>query len=200
MLASDRGDECILAQQSSARLMTRISFFATKNDLLLALCDLEAKRKIKYTRAGRIEGPEPQVWETGANLPGLGRAAGDQAVDCDSFLILDGASVVAVVSQETRNGDDRYDLEQAQNPDSVIVYVGGEWVDGSLISGGAATNSETPLSQSLMRAIHSGIKKHFSRVQAFWVGPEALASLRAGKRLTYAVQSPPEYDLFGKVA
>jgi len=175
--------------------MKRISFFATKNDLLLVLCELEAKRKVKYTRAGRIEGPEYQVWESGASLPRLGRAAGDQAVACDSFLILDGASAITVVSQEMRNGDDRYDVDQARNPDSVTLNVGGEWVDGSLISGGATTNSETPISQSLMRAIHSGIKKHFTRVQAFWVGPEALASLRAGKRLTYAVQSPPEYDL-----
>jgi hypothetical protein len=175
--------------------MKRISFFATKNDLLLVLCELEAKRKVKYTRAGRIEGPEYQAWESGAYLPGLGFAAADQSVACDSFLILDGASAVTVTSQEMLSGDDRFDVDQARNPDSVNLNVGGEWVDGSLISGSATTNSETPVSQSLMRAIHSGIKKHFTRVQAFWVGPDALASLRAGKRLTYAVQSPPEYDL-----
>ncbi len=175
--------------------MKRISFFATKNDLLSALCDLEAKRKIKYTRAGRIEGPEFQVWESGANLPGLGRAAGDQAITCDAFLIVDGASVVTVVLQEMLNGDDRYDLEQARNPDSVILNVGGEWVDGSLISGSATTISDSTVSQSLMRTLHSGIKRHFTRIRGFWVGPEALAELRAGKRLTYAVESPPEYDL-----
>ena len=93
------------------------------------------------------------------------------------------------------NGDDRYDVDQATNPNSVILNAGGEWVDGSLISGGVTTISVSPISQWLMRAVHSGIKKHFTRVQAFWVGPEALAALRSGKRLTYAVQSPPEYDL-----
>ena len=175
--------------------MKRISFFATKDDLLLVLCELEAKRQIKYTRAGMLKESEPEVWESAFALPGLGRAAGDQSVACDSFLIFDGASTVNVVSQEMLNGDDRYDVDQATNPNSVILNAGGEWVDGSLISGGVTTISVSPISQWLMRAVHSGIKKHFTRVQAFWVGPEALAALRSGKRLTYAVQSPPEYDL-----
>lgn len=175
--------------------MKRISFFATKDDLLLVLCELESKRQIKYARTGLLKGPEPELWDAGTNLPGLGRAAGDQAVACDSFLIFDKTSTVNMVLKAMRNGDDRYDVDQAKNPDSVVLNVGGEWVDGSLISGGVATISESPASQSLMRAIHSGIKKHFTRVQAFWVGPEALAALRSGRRLTYAVQSPPEYDL-----
>jgi len=175
--------------------MKRVPFFATKNDLLLVLCELEAKRKIKYTRAGLIKGPTPEMWESGANLPDLGRAAGDQAVACDTFLILDGASTADVISRGTFNGEYRYDVDQGKNPNSVILNVGGEWVDGSLISGGVATISSSPISQSLMRAIHSAVKKHFTRVQAFWVGPEALAALRSGKRLTYAVQSPRNYDL-----
>lgn len=175
--------------------MKRISFFATKNDLLLVLREFEAKRRIKYTRAGRLGGPKSQIWESAPNLPGLGRAAGDQAVACDSFLVFDCSSSINVVSREMLNGDDRYDVEQARNPDSVVLNVGGEWVDGSLISGGAATNSSSSISQSMMRAIYLSIRKHFTRVQAFWVGPEALAALRRGKRLTYAVQSPPEYDL-----
>ena len=175
--------------------MKRIPFFATRNDLLLVLSELEEKRQIKYTRAGRQEGSESRVWESGANLPGLGRAAGDQAVACDSFLIFDGICTINVVSREMLSGDDRYDVDQGENPNTVILNVGGEWIDGSLISGSVTTVSASPISQSLMRTLHSGIKKHFTRVRAFWVGPEALSALRSGKRLTYAVQSPPEYDL-----
>lgn len=175
--------------------MTRVYFFATKDDLLLVLGWLEAKMSVKYTRRGMLPGPEPEVWKSGADIPGLGRAAGDQAVSCDFFLIVDAPSAVNVVSRPMLNGERRYDVEQPGNPDSVLLNVGGEWDDGSLISGSVMTISQSNISQGLMRAIHNGVKKHFTRVRAYWVGPEALVWLRSGKRLTYAVQSPPEYDL-----
>ena len=110
--------------------MKRIYFFATKNDLLLVLGALEARKQIKYTRAGMLAGPEPELWKSGADLPGLGKAAGDQAVSCDFFLILDEASSVNVVTQRMFNGEIRYDVEQPANPNSVILNVGGEWADG----------------------------------------------------------------------
>jgi hypothetical protein len=175
--------------------MVRIYFFAMRNDLLLILGKLEAKRHVKYTRRGRLEGPEPETWNSAADLPKLGRATGDQHVACDPFLIMEGNSPIRVETMTMRDGDDRFDVEQRLNPDSIIFFPGGEWADGALISGSFTTISKSPLSQSLMRTVHSGIKKHFTRVQAFWVGPEALVAFRSGRRLAYAIQSPPEYDL-----
>lgn len=177
--------------------MKRISFFATKGDLLSLFLELEAKRQVKYYRAGRIlDEPKFQMWLSGADLPKLGKAAGDQAGTCDSFIVLERSSAINVVEQEMVNGTKRCDLDQRTNPDSVILSVGGEWIDGSLISGGLSTASPSAISQRLMRSFQSAIKKKsFTRVQAFWVGPEALGALRSGKRLSYAIQSPPEYDL-----
>jgi hypothetical protein len=46
-----------------------------------------------------------------------------------------------------------------------------------------------------MKRFYTAIRKRFTKVRAFWVGPEALALLHAGKRLTAATQCPPEFDL-----
>ena len=175
--------------------MVRIYFFAMRNDLLLALDKLEAKGSVMYTRCGRLDGPNPEIWKFAVDLPKLGQATGDQHVACDPFLIMEKDSPIRVQTMTMHDGDDRFDVEQGLNPDSIIFHPGGEWRDGALISGSFTTISKSPISQSLMRATHSEIKKQFTRVKAFWVGPEALAAFRQGRRLTSAIQSPPEYDL-----
>lgn len=64
-----------------------------------------------------------------------------------------------------------------------------------IIAGRIATISDSAASQALMRLSTSLIKKYFTRVRAYWVGPEALKQLRDGKRLSMAEQSPALYDL-----
>jgi len=175
--------------------MVRIYFFAMRSDLLLVLDKLEAKGRVKYTRCGRLDGPKSEIWKSAADLPKLGQATGDQHIACDPFLIMQENSPIRVETMTMLDGDDRFDADQRWNPDSVVFHPGGEWTDGALISGSFTTISKSQIPQSLMRAVHSSIKKHFTRVQTFWVGPEALVAFRSGRRLTSAVQSPPEYDL-----
>jgi len=175
--------------------MMRINLFAMKGDLVLALSHLEVVRKVKYTRMDMLSQPTPEIWNSVKELPRLGFATGDQAVQCDAFLIMDERSSVRVRTQTMLNGIERFDVDQLINPDSVVLFSGGEWNDGTIISGSIATVSKSPIAQALMREAHSGVKKHFTRVRAFWVGPEALAAFRNGRRLTAAIQSPPEFDL-----
>ena len=175
--------------------MKRINIFALTDDLLHILRGIETSIPVKYTRAGRISGPSPEVWKSGDELPGLGKASGDQAAACDGFLIVDKNSPVRVESKRMLNGAARFDVYQSGNPDSVELRPGGQWTDGTIISGSIATISESQVSQALMKSAHSAVRRHFTRVRAFWVGPEALVALRSGKRLTIAAQSPPEFDL-----
>jgi hypothetical protein len=51
------------------------------------------------------------------------------------------------------------------------------------------------MSVELFRAYANVVTKLFSRIKAFWVGPEARKLLAAGCRLTQSADSPEEYDL-----
>jgi hypothetical protein len=172
-----------------------INFFALKGDMLLVLGELEAKRQVKYVQGGRLDGPKPEIWYTATDLPSLGQATGDQQAACDDFLIVDRGADVLISTMTMLSGDDRFDVYNGGNPDSIEFQPAGEWKDGAIICGRFATLHKTPESQALMRMVRSRIKKHFTRVRAYWVGPEALTALRSGRRLTMAIQSPSEFNL-----
>jgi hypothetical protein len=93
------------------------------------------------------------------------------------------------------DGEIRLDVFPNGNPNSVLLRLGGFWKDGSLISGHFIASSDQEFSRKVMNSVRRLFKKQFTKVQAFWVGPEALSRLRNGKRLCTAIQSPPEYDL-----
>jgi hypothetical protein len=46
-----------------------------------------------------------------------------------------------------------------------------------------------------MKRFNSAVKKTFTKVKAFYVGPKALELLERGMRLTISAQSPREFDL-----
>jgi hypothetical protein len=41
------------------------------------------------------------------------------------------------------------------------------------------------------------LKKHFTKVEWYWVGPQALEKLRSGARLTINIDAGPEFNLTG---
>jgi hypothetical protein len=175
--------------------MSRLYFFATGTDALLMLTPLEHELGVQYVEENRLNGPTPQTWTQAADLPGLGQASGDQEILCTSLLVMPDGAEATVASRIMTDGETRYDVYQSTNPDSALLRLGGIWKDGPLISGHVISSSESAVSRKIMNAVRRSIKKSFTRVNDYWVGPEALALLRSGTRLCSAVQSPPEYDL-----
>jgi hypothetical protein len=47
----------------------------------------------------------------------------------------------------------------------------------------------------LMRRFHEAIKRNFSKIRAYYVGPEAYELLKRGKRLTINEHAAREFDL-----
>jgi hypothetical protein len=175
--------------------MSRIYFFATGADLVLVLWHLEQKFALKYVEEGMLAGTRPRIWKTVSDLPHFGEATGDQEIACDPYLITSTDAEIHVLSGEMWNGKLRYDVYPSANPESVLLRRGGRWRNGPLISGHLIASSEADLARKMMNAVRSVVRKHFTRINAFWVGPEALTLFRSGTRLCTAIQSPPEYDL-----
>ena len=175
--------------------MSRIHFFATASDILPVLEHLEDAIGIKYVEEGLLKGSTPSIWSRGAEINSVGFATGDQEIACEPLLIMRPDAKVEVISSQMDDGELRFDVYPNRNLNSVLLRLGGFWKDGSLISGHFIASSNQEFSRKVMNSVRRLFKKQFTKVRAYWVGPEALARLRDGKRLCTAIQSPPEYDL-----
>ncbi len=72
---------------------------------------------------------------------------------------------------------------------------GGEFTAQTIISGRVATLYGDPRIQKIMRKLASLTKKHFTRVNVYWLGPDALEKLRAGARLTLNIYASADFNL-----
>jgi hypothetical protein len=177
--------------------MKRILFYAVKEDLLPVLELVESKSSLKYALTGNFLKSEIEesicVFDSGAQIPHLGTANADSAVACDGFLVCERATPINL--RTVGQHGERVCVDQLANPESVTLRPGGIWHGDVLLHGTLGTASNSPVSQSLMKRFHAAIKKTFSKVQDYYVGPEAYCLLERGWRLTAATQSPPECDL-----
>jgi len=165
-----------------------------KDDLLPVLQEFESKSPLKYVRTGLFLTKDYENFEYGAAIEGLGRATADAASSCKSFLVCKRETTVNI--RPVMGGTIlRFAIDQVLNPDTVVFTPAGLWNDEVILYGRTATVSDTQSAQELMKRFHAAVRKHFTKIKAYWVGPKAQVFLKDGKRLTIAVQSPREFDL-----
>ena len=175
--------------------MTRY-FFATAGDLLPVFSRAEARREVIYTLMGLFESRPGMAFSRGEELPTLRLVTeGRATIHCAAYLVTPAGVAVNVREVPQRAGGVRYAVDQLANPDSVVINHGGRPESGVLLAGQVGTCTGTDVSAALFRAYANAIARTFTRVKAFWVGPEARELLAAGCRLTQSADSPPEYDL-----
>jgi hypothetical protein len=178
--------------------MKQILFFGLKDDLLNVIKLIEEKIKLKYTLTGNFEWNRFQgikSFDTIVDIPKLGIADSKQSTTSDSYLVNERGTPIEIRTID-KSGIKRIMIDQLENPDTILLTPGGTWNENTILSGRISTVSETKISQELMKRFMNVIKKAFIKVNAYWVGPEALLLLNEGKRLACAsIDSPPEFDL-----
>jgi hypothetical protein len=211
---SERFSKRHINSNSQTQMSRLCYFFATKEDLLTITRQIESSRPIKYVRFGHVVRLPPETLYCAEAIPNFGVASNRTAVACDKYLVCDIATTLAAESLRTLSAEDvdraelphqaflrsligiqRFSFSQLLNPDTVAFNPGGLWNNEVLLHGAVSTASETEVSLALMKAYRSAIKKKFVRVRSFYVGPQALALLQNGMRLTISVDSPKEFDL-----
>lgn len=183
-----------------------VHFFATKRDLELLLAAVESQRSLKYTQAGMFDVPGKNEFASGSQIPGLGLARSGDSNGEPFWLVTDAHAHVTVETVPQRRGGTRYGIDPGLNPESVVIWPGGEfagrakWPGGefegrAVIAGQIGTAMMNPISMELMNLFTREVRRHFNRIKSFFVGPEAEQLLDAGYRLTTSVKSPKEIDL-----
>jgi hypothetical protein len=171
-------------------------FFATPDDLLPVLLSVEARHAIVYTPTGHIHEPRAELYRTARDLPTLFQPQPfESAVGGPAYLVTEAGTEVLLRQLSRYEGKDRWSVDQLANPDSTVLRHGGLFKQNILLDGEVRTAYKTTVAQRLQRAFDGAIRKHFVKIQAFYVGPAAEALLDSGCRLTGAEQSPPEFDL-----
>ena len=174
--------------------MTQTHFFALRDDILAVLRAVEHE-SLTYTRIDNQLQPDFDQYKRGEDIPGLGTASAASGVACTTFLVTRRTTKIQVEESAGLAGVRRYHVSQLSNPDSVTLTPAGVWTDGTILYGRVATCSGSEISKTLMRLFRGAIRQRFAPMHHYWVGPQALDCLKVGRRLTIAVQSPPEFDL-----
>jgi len=173
----------------------QIHFYAVKEDLLPVLEALESDGGAKYVLCkGQSADPRLVVFDHGKDIPNLGKATSETGNSSETFLVCK-PELQIMPGSVMVFGQERFFIDQLNNPDTVTFTPAGMWNEEILLAGRVGTASSSQESQKLMKRFHLAIKRRFIKVKAYWVGNRARELLRGGKRLTIAEQSPREFDL-----
>lgn len=171
------------------------NFFATAEDILKVLRAVEAPYPLRYVLCGLFDESERTVFHGFSSLPALGCAQSGQSHLEPTFLVLPQGATFKVRTVAQRRGGNKYAVDQQANPGTVTIRPGGMYNNSALIAGMVGTIHDDEKAAQLMKAFSSALKRDFTKMKAYLVGPEAKKLHGLGMRLTHSAYAPAEFDL-----
>lgn len=171
----------------------QLLFFATRDDLVEVIRQVEGSHHLKYVRISLSPKDEPEVYESALELPSVASGCLGEMAEESSYLILDRSDEVLVRAIPQKRGGVLF--ATYPHPRSVMFKPGGHYDARHLISGEIVTAAGSSEALRIYSMFESAIKKEFKRVKSYRVGANALRELDAGVRLTRSIGTPAEYDL-----
>jgi hypothetical protein len=170
-----------------------LPIFATPGDLAKLLSAAESKMAIAFYDAGLVE---KTTADKSLSSDEVVRACAASGKEFRHFLVVPVGTIINVEEIPQRKGGMHYSVgDQRLNPRSIRIAPGGMVNPMMLLKGQIDTISDTPESLALHGTFAKVVRKQFTKVQEYWVGPEAIQILDGGGRLAITDKSPPEYDL-----
>ena len=151
------------------------------------LADVEAAAEVHFGVAGLLDIDVVPV------LPSLGRP--EVSLEGGTFLCQARAHSFASTAVPQRSGGVKYSVSQRENPHSVSIHCGTRVGCEFLSPGQIGTITGGAESLELFALVRKFVRKRFTRVQAYWVGPEAERMLDAGASLAISRKTPRGYHL-----
>ena len=177
-------------------LSGRRFFFATKADLAPGLPAIEQTEAVEFVRHEMRDDKTFEVIRALSVHPTLGLTSADSVQSSPRYLIFPRGGTPHPREIPQRGGGVKYIVEPTA--DCLILICGGSHAaTGALLAGELQQSLHANFNaRDLFRRVARDLLRGFTRVQLYWVGPEALGGLRAGRRLvTIGLGSPRTYDL-----
>lgn len=165
-------------------MVKRINFFATKNDMVSVLSEMEEQLPfgIKYIQCGKTDSI---LYSTVKDIPGLG-ALKEKHSEI-SFLIMPNDEEVT----STQSGQ----VYQGDNPRSLEFDPSGISEDGTgLIHGLFATMEDNEISDGLLKAVKKIMNSECKKVRGWYIGKEAESLYGKLRFICIGLSEPEEYD------
>ena len=165
-------------------MVKRINFFATKNDMVSVLSEMEEQLPfgIKYIQCGKTDSI---LYSTVKDIPGLGTLK--EKHSGISFLIMPNDEEVT----STQSGQ----LYQGDNPRSLEFDPSGISEDGTgLIHGLFATMEDNEISDGLLKAVKKIMNSECKKVRGWYIGKEAESLYGKLRFICIGLSEPEEYD------
>src|SRR5262249_41001516 len=143
---------------------------------------------------GTFESPAIKPILSALEIEDLGIAHKGDRVHEKAYLVADASVEIKIEEIHRRKGGIRYSVGLEKNPEAFGFEPGGLFQSRCLISGSIGTATGNPTSIALCRAFIRAIRKDFTKIKSYWLGPEALQFLDAGMRLTPSVNAAPMLD------
>lgn len=171
-----------------------IFFFATGSDLIPGIMIIESLRELKYIKCGVYDNRDVKAYNSLLDYENFGlNISGNH--QSESFLVLDRATELYIREVPQARGGLKYFVDQEVNKESIIIWPGGMFGNVFLVCGHIATIADNPLSQSLYGFFSKNIVKGFSKVNRYFIGPEALQLKKKIRFITMNVKQSSGYDL-----
>ena len=165
-------------------MVKRINFFATKNDMVSVLSEMEEQLPfgIKYIQCGKTDSI---LYSTVKDIPGLGTLKEKHSEI--SFLIMPNDEEVT----STQSGQ----VYQGDNPRSLEFDPSGVSEDGTgLIHGLFATMEDNEISDGLLKAVKKIMNSECIKVRGWYIGKEAESLYGKLRFICIGLSEPEEYD------
>ena len=165
-------------------MVKRINFFATKNDMVSVLSEMEEQLPfgIKYIQCGKTDSI---LYSTVKDIPGLGTLKEKHSEI--SFLIMRKDEEVT----STQSGQ----VYQGDNPRSLEFDPSGISEDGTgLIHGLFATMEDNEISDGLLKAVKKILNSECKKVRGWYIGKEAESLYGKLRFICIGLSEPEEYD------
>ena len=191
-----------------------IQFFATTADLEPGFRSIEGRQRLMIAEQNYYESKNVPPIGSLFSIPNLGKVADRRS---PQYVVqLAGkpfnlarvvqvgkkkdfppklAMALALTGIRPPGGKVVYDIQLAKHPSAITFTPGGFWNPRTLIAGEIATIHDTSASTELYTLFRKELLRGFTSVQSFEVGPEALAFLKLGGRLTIDARAAPILDL-----
>lgn len=174
----------------------RVLFYATPDDLLPRLADLERGMSIRYVQSGIFESSEPVTYASYSEIPRIGYSLKGDTVKDIAYLIVAQSTPIQHRVINLGSGEVRFSIDYRENPLSVIFRPGGVFERAkAVIEGSISKLSRDPQCERLYRDVVKYLTAGFDVFKGHHVGGHALRLSAQGFRLTASVAGNRSYDL-----